>query len=131
MQERTRQRRLVSRASKGKILVNRGGLTGKPIEDLTDDDREWLDDEIDKALQRQARRRGHMENFFDCVKTAASRSPMSRSHRNASTPATCANLAMLLGRKLKFDTKKYEFPGDAEANKLAKRVQREPYAIHV
>jgi hypothetical protein len=28
----------------GKIRVNRGGLSGKPIEDMSDADKEWLDE---------------------------------------------------------------------------------------
>ena len=40
-----------------------------------------------------------------------------------------ANIAMLLGRKVKWDPQKQEFIGDDEANQLTRRKQREPYAI--
>lgn len=114
----------------GRIRVNRGGLTGKPIEALTDADRDWINDEIVKLCHGK-QPGDHMKNFFECVKDRGKTVADVRSHVNAVNACHMANLAMLLGRKIKFDTQKYEFPGDAEANKLAKRVQREPYAIHV
>ena len=114
----------------GRIRVNRGALTGKPIEDLTDADRDWIKDEIVKLCHGK-QPGNHMKNFFECVKDRGKTVADVRSHVNAVNACHMANLAMLLGRKIQFDTKKYEFPGDAEANRLAKRAQREPYAIDV
>lgn len=112
----------------GRIRVNRGGLTGKPIEDLTDADRDWIKDEIVKLCHGK-QPGNHMKNFFQCVKDRGKTIADVRSHVNAVNACHMANIAMLLGRKIQFDTKKYEFQGDAEANSLAKRTQRQPYAI--
>jgi hypothetical protein len=40
-----------------------------------------------------------------------------------------ANIAMLLGRKLRWDPQKEDFIDDADASALMSRRQREPYAI--
>ena len=121
---------LIISGERGRIRVNRGGLTGKPIEDLTDADRDWIKDEI-VELCHGKQPGNHMKNFFECVKDRGKTVADVRSHVNAVNACHMANLAMLLGRKIRFDTQKYEFPGDAEANKLAKRAQRAPYAIDV
>ena len=42
-----------------------------------------------------------------------------------------ANIAMRLGRKLRWDPVKEDFIGDDEASGLLSRPQREPYAIDV
>jgi predicted dehydrogenase len=67
----------------------------------------------------------HSRNFFDCIrtrkKTAANPDVMRRSH----IACHAAAIAWVLGRKLKFDPAKEEFIGDAEANRLRSRPERE------
>jgi hypothetical protein len=41
------------------------------------------------------------------------------------------NIAMLLGRKLRWDPEQEQFLDDDQANALLSRPQREPYAINV
>jgi len=51
-------------------------------------------------------------------------------HRTVSSCHLC-NLAMLLGRRLRWDPAKEGFVGDEQASKLVSRPQRAPYEIEV
>jgi len=112
----------------GRIFVNRRRLTGKPIEDLTDADKEWLDDEVIK-LYRGREPGNHMRDFFDCV--ANRTQPISDvfTHHRTMTACHLSNLALLLKRKLRWDPDREDFVGDDQASALCSRRQREPYAI--
>jgi hypothetical protein len=71
----------------------------------------------------------HVRNFLDCVKT--------REQPRASADIACqahiachaANIALFLNRKVTYDPKKNEFPGDEEANRLRSEALREPWRI--
>jgi hypothetical protein len=67
----------------------------------------------------------HSRNFFDCIRTrkqpAAHPGVMRRSH----IASHAAAIAWILSRKLKFDPVKEEFVGDAEANRLRSRPERD------
>jgi len=71
----------------------------------------------------------HVRNFLDCVKTRG------QTRANADVAAwahvTChaANIALYLKRKVTYDPKKNEFPGDEEANRLRGEALREPWRI--
>lgn len=119
---------LIIEGELGKIRVNRGSLTGKPIEDLSDADKQWLDDEVRK-LYRGKEPGSHMRNFFECVKDRSLPVSDVYTHTNSVNACHMANIAMLLNRTVKWDPEKYEFPGDEEANALTRRSQREPYQI--
>jgi myo-inositol 2-dehydrogenase / D-chiro-inositol 1-dehydrogenase len=123
---------IIIEGEKGKIRVNRGGITGKPVRDImaSEKDKQWLNDEVAK-LYRNMPRKGHMANFFHCIKTGELPISDVFTHLNAVNSCHMANIAMMLKRKVKWDPEKYEFVGDAEANMLAHREQREPYAIKV
>lgn len=113
---------------KGKIFVNRGRITGEPLDNLSAADKEWLDGEV-KKLYKGKQLRGHVQNFFDCVKDRGEPvSDVYTHHRELSSCHLC-NLAMLLKRKLRWDPDKEEFVGDDQANALLARPQREPYRI--
>jgi predicted dehydrogenase len=112
----------------GKIFVNRGRITGQPVEALTDADKESLNEEI-KKLYKGRERTGHMQNFFDCVKDRGEPvSDVFSHHRELSSCHLC-NLAMLLKRKLRWDPEKEDFVGDEQASALVRRPQRDPYKI--
>jgi len=71
----------------------------------------------------------HVRNFLDCVK--------SRGQPRANADVACfshiachaANIALFLGRKLRYDPVKHEFPGDEQANRLRSEALREPWRI--
>jgi len=121
---------LIIEGEKGKIRVNRGSLTGKPVEVINNNpaEKEWLDAEVVK-LYRGKKPGSHMRDFFECIKDRSL--PISDVFTHANSVNTChmANIAMLLKRKIRFDPAQYAFIGDEQANALMKRVQREPYRI--
>lgn len=72
---------------------------------------------------------GEHRNFIDCVKSRKPcYAPAETGHRTI-TIAHIGNIAMLLGRKLKWDPQAEEFIGDAEANAMLSRKQREPWTL--
>jgi len=111
---------------KGRLFVNRGRISGEPVESLTPAEKEKLDEEV-KRLYKGKDRRGHMQNFFDCVRDRGEPvSDVFSHHRELSSCHLC-NIAMLLKRKLKWDPDKEDFVGDQQATALLTRPQREPY----
>ena len=50
-------------------------------------------------------------------------------HVNSVNACHMANIAMLLGRKVRWDLKQQQFIDDAEANALMSRPQRSPYTL--
>ena len=123
--------------TEGRIFVNRGIVSGKPVEELAD--RPLPRDEFNvydyDNLYRPERMGkldaiiNHMGNFFDCTNSRrATLSSVESQHRSVST-CHLGNIAMKLGRKLTWDPQKELFVGDDEANTLLSRPQREPYKI--
>jgi len=114
----------------GQIFVNRGKITGKPLEELTKTEQQWLEEEVTK-LYKGRQLKGHMANFFECVRERAEPiSDVATHHRELSSCHMC-NIAMLLKRKLRWDPEKEVFVGDEQANALLSRPQRKPYTIEV
>ncbi|MDZ7617286.1 MAG: gfo/Idh/MocA family oxidoreductase, partial [Patescibacteria group bacterium] len=123
--------------TEGRIFVNRGTISGKPVEDLTDaplereDFRLYSHDNLDRPprMGKHDSILNHMGNFFDCVKTR--NTPISdvvSQHRSVST-CHLGNIAMRLGRPLRWDPEKEQFLGDDEANQWLSRPQRAGYEI--
>ena len=107
---------------KGRVFVNRGGVYGKPVEELL------TPGEI-KQLQAIDSTVDHMRNFFDCVKSRSEpMSPVRIQHRTVSV-CHLTNISLRLGRKLAWDPAAEQIVGDEEANAWLKREQREPYTI--
>lgn len=72
---------------------------------------------------------GHHRNFIDCVKSReATLTPAEVAHHSA-VPGHLGLIAMLVGRKIKWDPAKEEILGDDEASKLLTRDYRAPYAL--
>jgi len=73
----------------------------------------------------------HMEIWLNCIRTRNSKalnSPAEIGHRSA-TVCHLGNIAMELGRKLKWDPAGEQFIGDDEANRMTWRPIREPWRI--
>ncbi len=119
---------LIFSGEKGRIRVNRGGLTGKPVEQLSKADNDELA-EIMSKLYRGKQPGNHMKNFFDCIRDRSLPVADVRSHHRAVTCCHLANIAMRLSRPLEWDPKKEDFITDAEASSLLAREQRKPYGI--
>ncbi len=121
---------IVIAGEKGRLAVNRRGIHGKFVEELKKDPagKKWLDGAV-ATLYRGKPVRGHMANFFDCVRDRSLPISDVFTHCNSVDACHMANIAMLLGRKVNWDREKQQFAGDDEANRLLRRTQRDPYAI--
>ena len=72
---------------------------------------------------------GEHLDFTDCILNGGSTyAPAEVGHRTA-TISHIGNIAMQLGRPLVWDPDREEFPGDAEANAMLERTQREPWSL--
>ena len=73
----------------------------------------------------------HYRNFIDCVKSRQEPiEPVEVGHRTASL-CHLGNIAMLLKRPIKWDPKKEEIVGDAEASRLLAPPLRDPWSYRV
>lgn len=102
--------------------------------------RDWLDVEVDpKSLgiyvpsevvkRKEGGKGGEHRNFLDCIKTRQPcYAPPEIGHRTI-TIAHIGNIAMMLGRKLRWDPDQERFIGDDEANAMLTRKQREPWTM--
>ena len=115
---------------KGRIYVNRGRVTGKPIEDqdadksLQDLTNEWIG-----KVYGNRKPGNHMGNFFESV--VSRELPVSDIYSQHRSVSGChlGNISIRLGRKLTWDAKAERFVGDDEANRMVSRAQRSPYEI--
>jgi len=73
--------------------------------------------------------RDHYRNFLDCVKSRAEpAAPVEVGHRSV-TLCHIGNIAMRLGRRLRWDPEAERFIGDDEANRLLGRPKRAPWGL--
>ena len=107
---------------KGRIFVNRGGLYGKPAEELAENP-------LPSDAWRVRPSANHMANFFDCVKTR--KEPVSSVRLQHRTITIChlTNISLRLGRPIGWDPETEKIVGDAEANGHLRREQRKPYVV--
>jgi predicted dehydrogenase len=110
----------------GRIYVSRKRLTGKPVEDL------WSNPLPADAIRLGHPRTSlfssynlsHILHFFDCLQTG--QTPISdvvSQHRSASA-CHLANIAMRLGRTMKWNASDETFVGDPEATSMISRSSR-------
>ena len=112
--------------TKGWILVSRERLDAEPKALLTS---RIGPDEIHLAPQGGAST--HMGIWLDCVRTRNPKglnAPVDVAHRSA-TVCHLANIAMELGRKLKWDAAQEQFVDDDEANRMTWYAMREPWRL--
>jgi len=64
-------------------------------------------------------------NFLDCIKSRKPTTYTAEAIQRLSTVMHIANISMWVGRKLKWDPKSESFPGDAAANALRARKERD------
>ncbi|UCG58231.1 MAG: hypothetical protein JSU70_01745, partial [Phycisphaerales bacterium] len=71
----------------------------------------------------------HKGNFFDCVKSRAETvAPVEVGHRSCSV-CLLGEIAMRLGRKLKWDPQRERFVNDTEADLMLSRPMRSPWHL--
>jgi len=123
---------VVFEGDKGRIKVNRGRVTGKPIEDQDAD--KGLQDEVNAMMAElypNGKPGNHMGNFFECVKSR--KQPISDAVSQHRSVSAChlGNISVRLQRKLEWDAEQEIFVGDEEANKMLSRAQREGFEINI
>lgn len=107
--------------SEGWVWVNRGGMETGPTSLM---DYEPAENEI-----RLPRSPGHMRNFIDCVKSRQEPvAPIEQAHRSI-TVAHLGNIALRLGRNVKWDPAAEKFIGDEKANEMLSRPMRKPWSL--
>lgn len=113
---------------KGRIFVSRGSLKGAPVEALADNP---LPEDAIRRLYKGKEPGNHMRNFFECIKTREQPISDVFTHHRAMTTCHLANIAIRLGRPLKWDPQREQIVGDDEANGWLRREQRKGYEINV
>ncbi|MFO1007710.1 MAG: Gfo/Idh/MocA family oxidoreductase [Planctomycetaceae bacterium] len=71
----------------------------------------------------------HVRDFLDCVKTRGKPKGNADAACNAHIVCHAANVALHLGRTVKYDNTKNEFIDDVEANRLRSEALREPWRL--
>jgi len=106
---------------KGWIQVNRGHLDAEP--------KSVLDEVIGTGEIRLYKSRDHKGNFLDCIATRTETvAPAEIAHRSISV-ALLGEIAMLTGRKLKWNPVTEKFSNDDEANSLLSKPMRSPWHL--
>ncbi len=105
----------------GWVHVDRGGIRAQPAE--------LLAVQFGPSDVRLPVSLNHQQNLLDCVKTRrATVCPIDVAVRS-DTVCHLSDIAMRLGRKLRWDPAKEEFVGDAEANARLWRPMRSPWHL--
>lgn len=105
----------------GWIHVNRGGLRAS--------DEKILKEEIGPNEIRLYESRDHKQDFLDCVKSRKLPiCPVEVGHRSISV-GLLGEIAMLTGRKIRWNPETEQITGDAEASALLGRSYREPWVL--
>ena len=89
----------------------------------------WLQEKPESFKTSLGRSPGHHRNFIDCVQSR--QQPIAHAGIGCRTATICHlnNIAMLLGRKLRWDPKTEKILDDPEASKLLLPTFREPWKI--
>jgi predicted dehydrogenase len=114
--------------TEGRFFVNRGKLTGKPVEDLKD---KPLPDGAIEAVYGGKVSANHTANFIEGMQSR--KQPISDvwSHNRMLEICHLSNIAMRLGRELQWDPVKREIIGDAQANAFLSRENRKGFEINM
>ena len=121
----------------GRLFVNRGKITGLPIEELQkrplprQDWKAYAFDNLEQPLRsgKLDAITSHMHNFFECITTRKPTiSDVFSQYRSVST-CHLANIAIRLGRPLRWDAENEVFVDDQQANEMLSRQQRQGFEI--
>ncbi len=112
--------------SEGRFFVNRGRISGKPVEQLKDNP--LPDDAIEKVYGGKVSG-NHSVNFIECMKSR--KQPISDvwSHNRMLEICHLSNIAMRTGRAVAWDPVQRQIVGDESANAMLARESRQGYEI--
>lgn len=107
--------------TEGWVHVTRGAIDANPKSLLTAS--------IEPGEIHLYESKNHKGNFIECIKTRAETvAPVENAHRTC-TACLLGEISMRLGRKLKWDPQREQFPGDDEANRRLSRPRRAPWTL--
>lgn len=114
--------------TKGRFFVNRGRISGAPVEELQNNP---LPEGAIEEVYGGPIPRNHSVNFIESMQSR--KQPISDvwSHNRMLEICHLANIAMRLGRELPWDPVKREIPGDEQANSFLTREYRKGYEIEM
>lgn len=114
--------------TEGRFFVNRGKITGKPVEDLQQNP---LPEGAIEEVYGGPVSANHTANFTDAMKSR--KQPISDvwSHNRMLEICHLSNIAMRLNREVQWDPTKREIIGDAQANSFLAREDRKGYEINM
>ena len=114
--------------TEGRFFVNRGKITGKPIEDLKD---KPLPEGAIEAVYGGKVSENHTANFIEGIKSR--KQPISDvwTHNRMLEICHLSNIAMRLNREINWDPIKREIIGDTQANSFLSRENRKGYEINM
>lgn len=113
--------------TKGRIFVNRGKITGKPIEEKWDEG-QFTDADVEK-LYKGKPFEGHKTNFFRCIREGGQPVSDVFSHVQAMNICHLSAIAARLNRKINWDPKAEQITGDDQAATFFARTQRPGFEI--
>jgi len=109
------------RGSTGTLFVNRGSISAEPAS--------ILNEQIGPDEVQLYRSDNHYRNFVDCVISRAEpAAPAEEAHRSLSV-CHLGNIAMQLGRKVRWNPDAETFVGDDEASRMLGRPMRSPWRL--
>ena len=114
--------------TEARLFVNRGKITGKPIEDLKTNP---LPEDALVKLYKGKKPGSHMGNFFECLRSREQPISDVFTHHRAMTTCHLANIAIRLGRKLEWDPVTEHILNDQDAAQWEAREQRKGFEIVV
>jgi predicted dehydrogenase len=108
--------------TEGWVWVDRGGFDASNLD--------WRGNIREEKYQvKLYKSDNHQRNFLDCVKSRKPTiTPVETAHRSA-IPGHLGLIAMLVGRKIKWDSAQEVIVGDPEAAKLISRPYRAPWRL--
>jgi len=118
---------LLIEGTKGRIFVNRGKITGTPIEQNWDEGK-YGEEEV-TALYKGKPYEGHKNNFYRCIREGGL--PVSDVYTHLQTMNAChlTAIAARLGREIRWDPKAEKIVGDDQAAAFFARKPRAGYEI--
>jgi predicted dehydrogenase len=111
--------------TKGKMFVNRGKITGKPIEENWDAGK-YEQADVD-ALYKGKPHEGHKENFYRCIQEGGLPVSDVFSHVQAMNTCHLAAIAARLGRAIRWDPQAEKIVGDEQAAAFFARRPRDGF----
>ena len=111
----------------GWVWVDRGGIDAHPKSLLRE---KFGPDEIHLLpIDNSTGHENHTRNFLDCVRSRATTlAPSEVAHRSA-TPGHLGQIAMILGRKIRFNPDTEEIINDATATRMLGNAMRSPWHL--